>query len=101
MQVPSWLETVPQQRRTEAMTDANLDEAVTSVRELVAADGGGLDLVSYTDGHATLALRLDTAECRECVMPSQFLAQVALDLMAAHLPDLTEVTINDPRDATP
>jgi len=78
--------------------DARLAEAVAEVRELVAVDGGDLIVDDSDATSVTLRLVLDTAECRECVMPRAFLETVALDVMRDHLPGLTNVTIIDPRD---
>lgn len=78
---------------------AALEDALGDVRALVAADGGDLTLTG-TDGDTVhLALILDTAECRECVMPGAFLQQVALDLLHPHVPGLVAVVVDDPRAA--
>lgn len=84
------------------MTDrGRVQAAVAGVHDLVAADGGELVLDSYDAGTAQLRLVLDTAECRECVMPRQFLQQVAFDMMRPHLPDLVAVHVHDPREREP
>ncbi len=70
---------------------------MADVRALVAADGGDLVLEGVDGDTVTLTLVLDSAECRECVMPGAFLEQVALDMMAAAVPDLRAVVIHDPR----
>jgi len=76
---------------------AALEDALGDVRALVAADGGDLAL-TRTDGDTVhLALILDTAECRECVMPGTFLQQVALDLLRPKVPGLAAVVVDDPR----
>ncbi len=79
-------------------TDA-IDVAVAAVRELVALDGGDVELIDFDGSDARLRLVLETVECQECVMPAEFLEQVALSKMQAHLPDLVAVHIEDPRDA--
>ena len=77
-----------------------LDAAVDEVRQLVATDGGDVELVAAGDTSIRLALILETSHCRECVMPAEFLEQVALDKMQVHLPGLTSVQIDDPRAQT-
>ena len=72
--------------------------ALEDVRSLVAADGGDIELASIAATSVELRLVLDTAECRECVMPRAFLEQVALDTMQSGLPGLNAVTIEDPRE---
>lgn len=85
-----------------APPDGDLDHAFATVRALVAADGGDLVLEAFDGSTAELRLVLDTAACRECVMPREFLERVALDKMSAAVPGLSTVTIVDPReDATP
>jgi len=73
------------------------EAALIAVRDLVAADGGDIIVSDTTDDTVRLTLVLETAECAECVMPRAFLETVALDMMAAHLPDLRHVEIHDPR----
>ena len=77
---------------------ALLDEAVGEVRALVALDGGDVELVSVGGGTVALRLVLEGAECRECVMPREFLEQIALDMVSARLADVSVVTIEDPRE---
>lgn len=84
-------------------SDANaaggVDAAVAEVRQLIAADGGDIELVEHEGSMIRLRLILETAECRECVMPAEFLQQVALDMMQPHVAGLTQVVIEDPRNA--
>ena len=76
----------------------DVEAALAEVREIVAADGGDIVLESFTNGVAHLRLVLDTAECRECVMPRNFLEQIALDKMQPQVSSLTGVQIADPRE---
>ncbi len=75
-----------------------IDAAVAEVRALIAADGGDIELVSFDGVTARLRLVLESAECRECVMPGEFLERVALDKLQATLPSLVSVLIDDPRN---
>lgn len=83
---------------SEELSAAAVTDAMTTVRELVRADGGDVLLEAAAGSAVTLRLVLDGAECRECVMPRPFLEQVALDSMSSSLPTLTAVTIIDPRE---
>jgi Fe-S cluster biogenesis protein NfuA len=80
------------------MDQALLDEAVGELRAMVALDGGDVELVSASAGTVAMRLILEGAECRECVMPREFLEQIALDLVSTRLADVSVVTIEDPRD---
>ena len=72
--------------------------ALTEARELVQADGGDL-VVDAVDGVTIRAhLVVEGAECAECVMPKQFLEQVALDIVRRQLPSIGQVEIHDPRE---
>lgn len=78
-------------------TDA--EAALEPVQSLVRADGGDLRLVETSSDTVALELVLDTAECKECVMPRAFLETVALDMMKPSLAALTHVAITDPRES--
>ena len=79
------------------MDQALLDEAVGELRAMVALDGGDVELVSAADTTVALRLILEGAECRECVMPKEFLEQIALDLVSTRVAEVSVVTIDDPR----
>lgn len=79
------------------MDQSLLNEAVGELRALVALDGGDVELVSATEDTVGLRLILEGAECRECVMPKEFLEQIALDLVSTRLAGVGAVTIEDPR----
>ncbi len=79
------------------MDQALLDEAVGELRALVALDGGDVELLSATGSTVALRLILEGAECRECVMPKEFLEQIALDMVTTRLAEVNAVTIDDPR----
>ncbi len=81
------------------MDQALLDEAVGELRSLVALDGGDVELVSAAEGTVALRLILEGAECRESVMPKEFLEQIALDMVTTRLGEVSAVTIDDPRVA--
>ena len=83
------------------MDQALLDEAVGELRALVALDGGDVELVSAAGDTVALRLVLEGAECRECVMPREFLEQIALDMVSTRLADVSVVNIEDPREGPP
>jgi Fe-S cluster biogenesis protein NfuA len=76
-----------------------VEPALEGARALVQADGGDLvvDRIEGTQVYARLVI--EGAECAECVMPRQFLEQVALDMVRAELPDVSAITIDDPRES--
>ncbi len=80
------------------MDQALLDEAVGELRSLVALDGGDVELVSADAGTVALRLILEGAECRECVMPKEFLEQIFLDMVSTRIAEIDAVSIDDPRD---
>ena len=81
-----------------SLTTTDVEEALAPVQAIVAADGGDLVVTGIDTTTALLRLVLDTAECRECVMPRAYLEQIALDMMQPSLPTLTAVRIDDPRE---
>ena len=77
----------------------SLAEAVMAVvDDLIAADGGRVEVVGAADGVVTLRLVLDGAACRECVMPRAFLETVAFDAACRIEPGLAGLVLVDPRE---
>jgi hypothetical protein len=78
---------------------AVLRPAVDELRVNLQADGADLVIEEWDDAAATLRLRLlvDAAGCAECVLPKHDLEQVALYQIAARLPGVRRVEIDDPR----
>jgi Fe-S cluster biogenesis protein NfuA len=79
--------------------DAALGAALDEVRALVQADGGDLRLAGVDGDVVALELVLEGAECAECVMPREFLEQVALDVLRRGGATVGGVRIADPREA--
>ena len=75
-----------------------LASALDEVRVLVRADGGDLVLTQIEGSRVDLRLIVEGAECAECVMPREFLEQVALDILRRKVPAVGAVTIADPRE---
>lgn len=80
--------------------EATIAPALDEVRALVQADGGDMLLegVDPAAGSISLRLVLEGSSCEECVMPREFLEQIALDMLRKHAPDLASVSIDDPRE---
>lgn len=76
-----------------------LDEGIERLRSLIAADGGDLEVLGAyeTSGQVSIRLILEGAECRECVMPKEFLEPIALDMLSSVEPRVSSVRIDDPR----
>jgi Fe-S cluster biogenesis protein NfuA len=82
------------------MEQAAVAKALEEVRGLVQADGGDMELVGLDeqDGTVTLQLILDGVECHECVMPRPILEDIAANMLRRSVPDVTGVTVKDPRE---
>lgn len=77
---------------------ATATAALEGARSLVQADGGDLVVDSIDGGVIRAHLVIEGAECAECVMPRQFLEQVALDMVQREVPGIDQVAIADPRE---
>jgi Fe-S cluster biogenesis protein NfuA len=82
------------------MEQAAVAEALKEVRGLVQADGGDMELVGVDeqDGTVALLLILEGVECHECVMPRPILEDIAVNMLRRSVPDVTGVTVDDPRE---
>ena len=82
------------------LDEATITPALDEVRSLVQADGGDMELVSLDGSAGTVSLRLvlEGASCEECVMPRDFLEQIALDILRRSAPAVSSVSIDDPRE---
>jgi Fe-S cluster biogenesis protein NfuA len=82
------------------MEQAAVAEALKEVRGLVQADGGDMELVGVDEQDGTVALRLilDGVECHECVMPRPILEDITVAMLRRSVPDVTAVTVDDPRE---
>jgi hypothetical protein len=65
---------------------------LSPVRDILQADGGDIELVSFDGDRAQLRLVLESAECADCVLPKPMLEDVAAKLLGV------AVTIDDPRE---
>ena len=82
------------------LDEATITPALDEVRSLVQADGGDMELVSLdgSAGAVSLRLVLEGASCEECVMPRDFLEQIALDILRRSTSGVSSVSIDDPRE---
>jgi len=74
--------------------------ALSDVAALVQADGGDVEFVSFDPEKGLVAVRLilDEASCRECVLPRSMLEDVATAMMRRQLPEITSISVEDPRE---
>jgi hypothetical protein len=75
-----------------------LTPALDEIRLLVQADGGDMVLTSVVDATVNLQLVVEGAHCVECVMPREFLEQIALGMLQKQAPEVAAVTVDDPRE---
>jgi len=75
---------------------APLDE----LRAILTADGGDIELDRFDDEALTVRLRLilESAECKECVMPAPILEDIALAAFQRAGAPVDRVIIVDPRE---
>lgn len=83
---------------TRVLDEATIVPALDEVRSLVQADGGDMELVGLDADTVRLRLVLEGASCEECVMPRDFLEQIALDVLKRNVPGVGAVSIDDPRE---
>jgi Fe-S cluster biogenesis protein NfuA len=75
-----------------------LTPALDEIRLLVQADGGDMLLTSVVGDTVNLQLVVEGATCVECVMPREFLEQIALGMLQQRAPAVSAVSIDDPRE---
>ena len=80
------------------MDETAITPALDEIRGLVQADGGDMVLTSIDGGAIALRLVVEGAHCVECVMPREFLEQVALDVFRRSGVETESVVVDDPRE---
>ena len=80
------------------MDESTIAPALDEIRSLVQADGGDMLLTSVDGGTISLQLVVEGASCVECVMPREFLEQVALDVFRRGGIMAEGVVVDDPRE---
>ena len=61
------------------MTPEIAERVKETLTDLVAQDGGAVELLQYSNDSIEFNLLLSDVKCAECVMPSHFLEQIILD----------------------
>ena len=79
------------------MTPEIAEQLKTSLTELVAQDGGAIELVQFTNDSIEFDLLLVDEGCADCVRPKQFLERIIFEKAQSICKDLKSVTLNDPR----
>jgi len=80
------------------MDESAIGPALDEIRGLVQADGGDVLLASADGTTIALQLVVEGASCVECVMPREFLEQVALDVFRRSGVAADAVIVDDPRE---
>jgi Fe-S cluster biogenesis protein NfuA len=80
------------------MDETTITPALDEIRGLVQGDGGDMVLTSIDGGTIALRLVVEGAHCVECVMPREFLEQVALDVFRRGGVEADAVVVDDPRE---
>ena len=79
------------------MTPEIAEQLKTLLTELVAQDGGAIELVQFTNNSIEFDLLLGDEGCADCVRPKQFLERIIFEKAQSICKDLKSVTLNDPR----
>jgi hypothetical protein len=77
-----------------------LQAPLEELRAILTADGGDIQFDRFDDEALTLRLRLvlESAECKECVMPAPILEDIALSAFQRAGAPVDRVIIDDPRE---
>jgi hypothetical protein len=80
-----------------------LQGPLEELRAILNADGGEMELDGFDEETLTVRLRLvlESAECKECVMPAPILQDIALASFQRAGAPVDRVLIDDPRLAEP
>ena len=76
-----------------------LEGPLDELRAILNADGGDIELDRFDEEALTVRLRLvlESAECKECVMPAPILEEIALASFQRAGAPVDRVVIDDPR----
>jgi hypothetical protein len=67
------------------------------LNEIVRLDGAEFHVTSSGGSALALSLDLTNSTCPECVLPADLLLELLTTRLAEADPDITEVTLHDPR----
>jgi hypothetical protein len=68
------------------------------LNDIVRLDGAEFRVVASGGSVIELSLDLSNSECPECVLPAQLLVDLLTTRLAEADPDITEITLHDPRE---
>jgi len=82
------------------LQETQVRTVLAEVSGLVQADGGDIEFVSLDPEGGAVALRLvvEGASCAECILPRPMLEDIATSIMRRSVPEITGVSIDDPRE---
>jgi hypothetical protein len=69
------------------------------LNDIVRLDGAEFHVTSAAGSVIELSLDLTNSSCPECVLPADLLLELLTTRLAEADPDITEVTLHDPRQA--
>jgi predicted metallo-beta-lactamase superfamily hydrolase len=77
---------------------SSVEHAIREVREILQLDGADLLLAHTGERDLDFQLVLESASCKECVMPRAYLEKLTLVKVQEVLPQVATVRIQDPRE---
>jgi hypothetical protein len=77
-----------------------VDSVIAELNEIVRADGAELRVAERSATALRLELDLTNSECPECVVPKELMLEILIANLAEADPDIREIALDDPRDAT-
>jgi hypothetical protein len=82
--------------------EVDLMPALGDLQQALQADGADMQVEGLDAGVATIRLILGPDACLDCIMPKDVLEKILLASIRKSKPDVTAVTLIDPRiDAQP
>jgi Fe-S cluster biogenesis protein NfuA len=80
------------------MSTLLVEQALTELNAIVAADGAVIRLVDATETAVDLALDLTESTCPECVIGKDLLLEIIGARLAEVSPDVSTLRLHDPRE---
>jgi hypothetical protein len=76
---------------------AQLEAGLAQVREALRLDGADLEVLGLEGAEARVRLIIGPEACLDCILPKEFLEQMLLHDVQAAMPEVTHITLDDPR----
>lgn len=76
-----------------------VEAAIADMRQAIQADGADLVVEGIEGATAHLRLVFTPEVCEECILPRELLQQMLLSTLQKSVPEITAVTLVDPREA--